>query len=130
LGHGCLHCAQQVQAFGSAIKDFSSAGIDIIAVSSDDTMGLARSIENYQGGAIPFPLVADSGLDTFKAYRCYDDFERQPLHGTFLVDGSGLVRWQDISFEPFQNTKFLLQEARRLLGPTITSGEKVAVASP
>jgi peroxiredoxin len=129
LGHGCLHCAQQVQAFGAAAQDFRDAGIDIIAVSSDDAAGLARSIENYQGGEIPFPLVADSGLDTFKSYRCYDDFEQQPLHGTFLIDAGGLVRWQDISYEPFQDTKFLLGEAKRLLGQTTTSGDKVAVTS-
>jgi peroxiredoxin len=118
LGHGCLHCAQQVQAFGGAAKDFDAAGIHIVAISSDDADGLKKSIENYQGGAIPFTLVADKGLDTFKSYRCYDDFEQQPLHGTFLIDGAGLVRWQDISYEPFQDTKFLLAEANRLLGQT------------
>jgi peroxiredoxin len=116
LGHGCLHCAQQVQAFAAASKDFADAGIDIIAVSSDDAAGLAQSIANYKDGAFPFPLVADNGLVTFKAYRCYDDFEQQPLHGTFFIDGTGLVRWQDISYEPFQDTKFLLKEAKRLLG--------------
>jgi peroxiredoxin len=116
LGHGCLHCAQQVQAFGGAAKDFNAAGIDIMAISSDDAAGLKESLANYQGGEIPFPLVADNGLDTFKLYRCYDDFEQQPLHGTFLIDGAGLIRWQDISFEPFQDTKFLLGEAKRLLG--------------
>ena len=34
---------------------------------------------------------------------------------TFFVDGSGFVRWHDVSFEPFQDAKFLLEEARRLL---------------
>ena len=41
-----------------------------------------------------------------------------PLHGTFLIDGEGLVRWQDISFEPITDTKFLLAESKRLLGLT------------
>ena len=45
-----------------------------------------------------------------------------PLHGTFLIDGQGLVRWQDISFEPFTDTKFLLAESTRLLGLTSKSG--------
>jgi peroxiredoxin len=115
LGHGCLHCAQQVQAFGAAAKDFAAAGIEIIAVSSDDAAGLKQSIENYQSGVIPFPLVADNSLTTFKSYRCYDDFEQQPLHGAFFIDGNGLVRWQDISYEPFQDAKFLLGEAKRLV---------------
>jgi peroxiredoxin len=124
LGHGCLHCAEQVQAFGAASEEFRDAGIDIIAVSSDDAAGLRQSIENY-GGPVPFTLVADNGLDTFKSYRCYDDFEQQPLHGTFFIDEAGLVRWQDISYEPFQDTKFLLAEAQRLLGQSKVSGRTV-----
>ena len=55
-------------------------------------------------------------MKTFKAYRAYDDFEQMPLHGTFLVDAAGKVRWQDISFEPFNDLKFLEAESQRLLG--------------
>lgn len=121
LGHGCLHCAKQVQAFGAAAKEFGDAGINVIAVSSDDVAGLKQSIANYDGKQIPFPLVADSNLQTFKSYRCFDDFEQQPLHGTFLIDEAGFVRWQDISYEPFQDTRFLLKEAKRLLGQSAGS---------
>ena len=38
-----------------------------------------------------------------------------PLHGAFLIDGNGLVRWQDIRFEPFMDAPFLLAESKRLL---------------
>jgi hypothetical protein len=47
------------------------------------------------------------------------------LHGTFLVDGSGALRWMDISFEPFMSADFLLKESKRLLGlekPVQTAG--------
>ena len=54
-------------------------------------------------------------MDVFKQYRAYDDFEKQPLHGTFLIDRAGLVRWQDISYEPFEEVEFLLKESKRLL---------------
>jgi peroxiredoxin len=118
LGHGCLHCAEQVQKFGAAAKEFEAAGLSLIAISSDDANGLKQSIENYKDGPIPFPLVADSTLDTFKAYRCFDDFEQLPLHGTFLIDGQGLVRWQDIGPEPFMDPKFVIGEAQRLLKVT------------
>ena len=115
LGYGCLHCAEQVQAFGKAAKDFEAAGITLLAISSDDAAGLKQSIENYKDGPIPLTLLSDNSLGTFKAYRCYDDFEGQPLHGTFFLDGQGLVRWQDISYQPFMDTKFLMGEAKRLL---------------
>jgi len=60
-------------------------------------------------------MVSDPSLDTFRAYRCFDDFEQKPLHATFVVDGAGRVRWQDISFEPFMDANFVLTEGQRLI---------------
>ena len=115
LGHECLHCAEQLQAFAPLTNEFQSAGISLVAISTDDDAGLAKSIENYKSGDFPFPLASDATLGTFKAYRAHDDFENRPLHATFLIDGGGLIRWQDISFEPFRDARFVLNEARRLL---------------
>ncbi len=115
LGFGCLHCAEQLQAFGPVMSDFESAGISMLAISSDDHEGLKRSVENYDGGPMPIPLLANAEMDVFKTYRAFDDFENQPLHGTFIIDGDGMVLWQDISYEPFMDHKFVLKEAQRLL---------------
>ncbi len=115
LGHQCLHCAEQLQAFAPLTKEFEDAGIALAALSTDDDAGLTKSIENYKSGTFPFALASDAGLDSFKAYRAYDDFESRPLHGTFLIDAAGLVRWHDVGFEPFRDAKFVLKEARRLL---------------
>ena len=49
----------------------------------------------------------------FKAYRCID-FDNQPLHGTFLIDAQGRVRWRDISDKPFNDPAFLLGQAKQL----------------
>jgi peroxiredoxin len=115
LGYGCLHCAEQLQAFGPMAKAFEAAGMPLVAISTDDQEGLKRSIEGYEVGPMPIQLLANADLDVFKSYRCYDDFEQQTLHGTFVIDGDGLVRWQDISYTPFMDPKFVLQEADRLL---------------
>jgi len=126
LGYQCLHCAEQLQAFAPLTKEFQDAGISLVAVSTDDDAGLAKSIENYKSGVFPFPLASDPGLETFKAYRAFDDFEVRPLHATFFIDSAGMVRWQDISFEPFRDARFVLGEARRLLAIT---GAKSAVGA-
>ena len=116
LGKGCAHCIEQLGTFAPKTDLFRQAGIDLIAISTDDVDGLRETVQqNKTGTPFPFPLVSDASLKVFKQYRVYDDFEQQPLHGTFLIDRQGLVRWQDISYEPFTEAEFLLRESKRLL---------------
>jgi peroxiredoxin len=115
LGYGCLHCAEQLHHFAPMTQQFEEAGISLVAVSSDGPDGLRISLENFNEGEFPFPLVSDPELAVFRDYRVYDDFEQTPLHGTFLIDGDGRVRWHDLSYEPFMDGKFVLEEAQRLL---------------
>ncbi len=123
LGAGCAHCIEQLVAFAPEAEAFKKAGISLVAVSTDSVEGLNFTVEKakYNGG-FPIPLLSDSGLKAFKAFRAHDDFEQQPLHGTFLIDGEGLIRWQDISYQPFMETKFLLTEAQRLLNLPKSNG--------
>jgi alkyl hydroperoxide reductase subunit AhpC len=60
------------------------------------------------------PLLSDPKLDLFRLYRSYDDFENVPLHGTFLIDAKGGVRFQRIGPEPFLEVDFLKTEASRI----------------
>lgn len=115
LGHGCLHCAEQLQAFGPRVADFEKKGINMIAISTDDQSGLLKSIEDAGTGS-PIRLASDAEHEIFRKFRAFDDFENQPLHGTFLIDGMGKIRWQDISYQPFMDHQFLLDESERLLG--------------
>ena len=116
LGAGCIHCVEQLNLLGPAAKDFQAAGINIVAIGTDSVEALYRTVDKAKlDGGFPFPICSDSSLAAFKAYRAYDDFEQMPLHGTFLVDRDGKVRWQDVGYEPFSDLKFLLKEAKRLL---------------
>ena len=114
LGYGCLHCVEQLHAFDPKAKEFEKAGISLVAIGSDDRESLNKALDNYQGDDFRIKLLSDAKLDVFKDYRAHDDFEDQPLHGTFIVDADGLVRWQDISYEPFMDPDFVLAEAQRL----------------
>jgi peroxiredoxin len=123
LGSGCLHCVEQIQKFVPEATKFQQAGISIAAISTEPLDVLQGSVEKLSPKeAVPFPLAADPEMNVFKSYRAYDDFEDMPLHGVFLIDGTGLVRWQDISYEPFTDAAFLLDEAQRLLGPAASPG--------
>ena len=79
------------------------------------TAQLLERLINQDGVKFPMPMLADPGLEYLKRYRAFDDFENQPLHGAFLIDGQGRLRWLDISYDPFTDVRFLLKEARRLL---------------
>ena len=120
LGAGCLSCTEQIQKFIPKIDAFEEAGFQVVAVSSDDNDGLKQSIKNFDG-KVPFRIVNDPELNVFKQYRAYDDFEEQPLHGTFIIDANGFVRWNDISYEPFMDPDFVLREGKRLLNVEIAN---------
>ncbi|HLJ54354.1 MAG TPA: peroxiredoxin family protein [Chthonomonadaceae bacterium] len=116
LGSGCPACVEQLNALAPMAKEFDAAGISLVAIGVDPRKELHQTLEQCKTPeGFPFPVLSDKEMRVFKAYRAYDDFEKMPLHGVYLIDGRGLVRWQDIGFKPFTQTKFLLDEARRLL---------------
>ncbi|HEV3261668.1 MAG TPA: redoxin domain-containing protein, partial [Gemmataceae bacterium] len=114
LGSGCPHCIKQLNAFAPLAPQFAEAGISVAAVSTETVAGLKKTFKKSELDS-DFPLLSDHQLKVFKAYRAFDDFEHMPLHGTFLIDGDGLLRWHDISYEPFTDAQFVLDEATRLL---------------
>jgi peroxiredoxin/tetratricopeptide (TPR) repeat protein len=121
LGLSCLHCNEQLKAFATAQQKFADPGLKVVAISTDPVSDTIVTLKTWQkdagdsGAQLPLILLSDSAKDVFKAYRCFDDFENLPLHGTFLIDAAGLVRWQDIGPEPFMDVDFLVAESRRLL---------------
>jgi len=112
LGFDCLHCVDQLKALKPLAERYEKAGIDIVTIGSVDPKHIADSAKKRP---FPFPILADPKLEVFKKWRVHDDFENLELHGTFLVDADGFVRWQDISYEPFMEVDWLLGESQRLL---------------
>ena len=114
LGEKCAHCQQQLQAFGKQEGALKALNVETLSISTD-TIEATRSLKNNQDGVkFPMPMLADPGLEHFKRYRAFDDFENQPLHGTFLIDAQGNVRFQRISADPFLDVEFIKTEAARV----------------
>ncbi len=114
LGAGCLHCVEQLHKFAPKTEEFAKLGIEVIGIGTDSPADLLAAHKNYTG-TFPFRLLSNNDLTVFKTYRCYDDFEGKPLHGTFLIAPDGRELWHDIGAEPFMDVDFLLGEARRSL---------------
>ncbi|MCB9889321.1 MAG: redoxin domain-containing protein [Planctomycetes bacterium] len=116
LGFGCLHCVEQLRNLQPIVGELRAAGIDLVAVGTDSLESTSRSLLAMKPEErFAFPIAVDPELATFRRFRAHDDFEGKPLHGTFLIDAKGMVRWQDISYEPFDRPRFLLAECKRLL---------------
>jgi peroxiredoxin len=119
LGSKCKHCVEQLGKFSDMSEDFRKANLTIVAVSTETPEQIKKACTEDPKKSFPFLLLSDPSTEVFKKFHCWDDFENVPLHGTFLVDAKDRdrlrIRWQDISYDPFMDPKFLLQESARLL---------------
>jgi peroxiredoxin/Flp pilus assembly protein TadD len=115
LGGKCAHCMQQLQAFGKEYNNLKARGVDMVSISTDAAEVCRELKNNADGVSFPMPIVADPKLENFKGWGVFDDFEDQPLHGTFLIDSEGNVRFQRVSADPFMDVEFLKGEASRVM---------------
>ncbi len=108
-GMGCVHCSQQLQAFAQIKDRIESAGVTLIAVSSQNLDELKRSAAAIEGEKLPFILLADGEHQVFRQYGCYGD---EPLHGVFVIDPSGRLTWKSATAaKPFMNVELVLSKA-------------------
>ncbi len=115
LGNKCVHCMQQLQVFGEQYQALKKMNVDMLAVSTDSEEVCKEQKNNTDGVSFPMPMLADPKLESFRRWGAFDDFEDQPLHGTFLIDARGAVRFQRISADPFLDIEFLKTEAARVI---------------
>jgi peroxiredoxin len=113
-GAGCVHCVQQLEAFGAMACRFDDAGIKILAIGTDRPEVLKTAWAQGEE-PFPFPVTSDGALDAFGAYRLFDAGMLTPLHAAFLIDSKGRILWCDRGTDPFLDAAFLLGEGRRLL---------------
>jgi peroxiredoxin len=114
LGGKCAHCMQQLQVFGQEFEALRNLGVETVAISTDDPQATRAILENPDGIRFPMPILPDPGLERFRRYGAFDDFESQPLHGIFLIDRQRKVRFQRVSADPFMEVEFIKGEAQRV----------------
>jgi peroxiredoxin len=114
LGGKCAHCMQQLQLLGKESEALRRLNVEMLAISTDDAEATRQLKNNSDGIVFPMPMLADPTLNEFKRFRAFDDFENQPLHGTFLIDTDGHVRFQRISADPFLDIDFIKTETARV----------------
>ncbi len=117
LGSGCAHCNQQLKEMIKQGEDLKKQGLEVVVVTNEIPEQLKRSLEGFKkmGMEIPFPVMGDESLAHFKKFGAYDEFDKAPLHGLFLIDKEGKMRWRDIGAEPYMALAGFKNEAGRLL---------------
>ena len=87
-------CTKEACAIRDAWSDFASAGLKVVGVSKDDERSHGKFKEKYR---LPFPLIADTGLELAKAYGVYGEkkFMGKTYDGihrmSFLIGADGLI---------------------------------------
>lgn len=120
LGFGCVHCLAQLKAIEPLAGRFAEAGIAIVAIGLQSPEELRVSLgTDAAATGYSFPILCDPKLTQFRAYGAYDDFVKTELHGTYLIDAEGDVRWADISHLPYMDMEALLKGSGRLLESSV-----------
>lgn len=111
LGAGCPRCVEQLTTFLPHVEAFAEKGVDVIAISTDES--------EFLDSEFPITLCSDPTAGLFRACGVYDDFADRPLHGTLLIDAGGRVIWREMGNTAFLHPDFLLNELDRISGAKI-----------
>ena len=113
LGFGCLHCVEQLRQLEPLAAEFEALGIDVLTIGTDQVDGIRASLLDYAETNVtpyPYPVMSDPTGEVFKAYGCWDEFDDEALHGTFLIDPAGMILFSDISAEPFMHSQQVVSD--------------------
>lgn len=122
-GYYCNHCVSQLFALQDDLTKFHELGAEVIAVSPDTPQETAAKFGKY--GKFTFPVLSDSGNQTATAYSVF--IPAQPnkperlLHGTFVIDKRGIVRWCHYADAPFTDNATLLVEVAKAQGRMVSA---------
>jgi len=114
-GSTCLPCSRQLRAFLALQDRLKKAGITLVAVSSAgvDDLRAARAMF-AKGEKLPFTLLSDPNRIAFNSYGCRETGNQEPLHGTFVIDPAGVIRWRQTGDEPYMDVEGVLEEAEQI----------------
>lgn len=114
LGQTCMACVTHLVELDFAISQFRGRGALVLAISADPPESSRQRLNRF--GDFRVPLLSDPDHATALAYGVWkllpgaDKGDGEPLHGTFIVDRDGLVRWAYVGDSPFRDIEALLSE--------------------
>jgi peroxiredoxin len=118
LGYYCNHCVSQLFDLNEDIDRFKELGAQVVALSPDAAEVTRERYKQY--GPFKFPVLADRGSKIAEAYGVFTPAKggktEDLLHGTFVIDQQGIVRWAAFGETPFGHNPTLLYELAKIKG--------------
>lgn len=92
-------CHGELHAINAALADFQNDDVQVLAISVDSVY--AHKVWADQQG-FTFPLLADFWPHgaVAQAYGCFDERSGRASRGTYIIDRSGVLRWQVLNAIP------------------------------
>jgi peroxiredoxin len=89
-------CTGELCQLRDELADYTDAGVQVVAISTDPTFSLKAFREKEGFG---FPLLSDFWPHgaTAQAYGVFNDKAGMALRGTFLVDAEGTVAFAEVN---------------------------------
>ncbi|UCG73144.1 MAG: peroxiredoxin [Chromatiales bacterium] len=107
-------CTTEACAFRDNIFAFDRIGAVVLGVSLDDVESHAQFAEKY---SLPFPLLADSGSDTARAYGVLSSMGsfKMAKRETFLIDPQGRIAKHYAKVSPANHSEEVLGDIETLM---------------
>jgi peroxiredoxin len=121
LGYSCNACVHNLCELNADLARFESLGAQVAAISGDRPELTQQRFEQF--GSFGFTVLSDPDhavAGQFGTYRPAgsasetDSESGELLHGTFIVDREGIVRWANRGELPFRDDLALLYELAHL----------------
>ena len=118
-GYFCSHCVSQLFGIQADIAKFEDLGATVVAISPDLPEQTRARFKKF--GAFGFPVLSDPENNVARKYGAYTPGptpgeEGNLLHGTFVIDREGKVRWSYRGDSPFIDNRTLLHEIAKADG--------------
>jgi peroxiredoxin len=130
LGSTCIACMTHLVELDGALSRFRDRGARVLAISGDlPEFSMDRM---RQFGGFHIPLLSDLDHVVASAYGVWKPIpggekdDGEALHGTFVIDRDGLVRWAYVGNRPFTDIESLLTELEGMRSVT-APGHRSAV---
>jgi len=110
-GFECVKCNAQIGLLNKRFSEFAERGLTVHVFVCDEEQALHEAVGESMA---PLNFTADPKQSVFKAFLCDG---KNPLHGVFLIDKSGNIRWSQTGTHALLDLDQVVEKATEIAVP-------------